>query len=338
MPATIRDLAEKAGVSASTVSRAFSRPEKVDAATRDRILALAESLGYEPSSAARSLKTGRTGALGIVVPDLSNPFFPDVVRGMQHRARAHGYPVLLADSAEDPAAEVALVRTLARNVDAMVLCSPRMSDDDLCEASELRPVVLVNRAAPPDATGIVSAVRIDNTSGIHQAVHHLRALGHRRIGFVSGTSTSRSNEERLVAFTASTASAGLDGVLIGPYQPTVEGGAAAADDALVADVTAVVVYNDIMAAGLMGRLARLGVELPGRLSIVGFDDIAFSALLTPALTTVRIPLELAGSVAVDRLHAHLTGIAPAAGRPAPLPTELIVRDSTAALTAAVPST
>ncbi|HEY3436533.1 MAG TPA: LacI family DNA-binding transcriptional regulator [Actinotalea sp.] len=334
MPATIRDVAEKAGVSASTVSRAFTRPEMVDTATRLRIIALAESLGYEPSSAARSLKTGRTGALGIIVPDLSNPFFPDVVRGMQHRAREYGYPVLLADSAEDPSAEPALVRTLARNVDAIVLCSPRMSDAELTEAARLRPVVLVNREAPAGPAATVPAVTIDNAGGIQQAVRHLHALGHRRIGFVSGTRTSRSNEDRLVAFTDATAAAGLVGTVIGSYQPTVEGGAAAADDALLADVTAVVVYNDVMAAGLIGRLSRVGVELPGRLSIVGFDDISLAALLTPALTTVRISLELAGAVAVDRLHAHLTGAGPDVARPAPLPTELVVRDSTAAVSAA----
>lgn len=328
MTATIREVASRAGVSASTVSRTFSRPEKVDAGTRVRVLALAQELGYEPSGAARSLKTGRTGALGIVVPDLSNPFFPDVVRGMQHRAREHGYPVLLADSGEDPGAELALVRTLARNVDALVLCSPRMSDTDLAEAALLRPLVLVNRDAPGSLAATVPAVTIDNAGGIQLAVRHLQALGHRRLGFVSGTPTSRSNRERLVAFTEATATAGLAGVVIGSYAPTVDGGAAAADDALLADVTAVVVYNDIMAAGLLGRLTRLGIELPGRLSIVGFDDISISSLLTPALTTVRIPLAHAGAVAVDRLHAHLTG-ASAPGRPAPLPTELVVRASTA---------
>lgn len=328
MAATIREVASRAGVSASTVSRTFSRPEKVDAGTRVRVLALAHELGYEPSGAARSLKTGRTGALGIVVPDLSNPFFPDVVRGMQHRAREHGYPVLLADSGEDPGAELALVRTLARNVDALVLCSPRMSDTDLAEAALLRPLVLVNRDAPGSLAATVPAVTIDNAGGIQLAVRHLQALGHRRLGFVSGTPTSRSNRERLVAFTEATTTAGLAGVVIGSYAPTVDGGAAAADDALLADVTAVVVYNDIMAAGLLGRLTRLGIELPGRLSIVGFDDISISSLLTPALTTVHIPLAHAGAVAVDRLHAHLTG-ASSPGQPAPLPTELVVRASTA---------
>ena len=328
MAASIRDVAEQAGVSASTVSRAFSRPEKVDATTLRRVLALAEQIGYQPSGAARSLKTGRTAALGIMVPDLSNPFFPDLVRGAQHRARAHGYSVLLVDSSEDPAVELSLVRSLARNVDALVLCAPRMTDAELDEAALLRPLVLVNR----DATGAAATtapVTIDNAGGVRQAVRHLLALGHTRIGYVSGATASRSNQQRLEAFVAATSASGIRGDLIGEYPPTVDGGAAAADDSLLADVTAVLVYNDIMAVGLMGRLARLGVELPARLSIVGFDDISLSGLVTPALTTVRIPLALAGAVAVDRLHARLDGTATDDEPPAPLPTELVVRASTA---------
>ena len=328
MAASIRDVAEQAGVSASTVSRAFSRPEKVDPTTLRRVLALAEQIGYQPSGAARSLKTGRTAALGIMVPDLSNPFFPDLVRGAQHRARVHGYSVLLVDSSEDPAVELSLVRSLARNVDALVLCAPRMTDAELDEAALLRPLVLVNR----DATGAAATtapVTIDNAGGVRQAVRHLLALGHTRIGYVSGTTASRSNQQRLEAFVAATSASGIRGRLIGEYPPTVDGGAAAADDSLLADVTAVLVYNDIMAVGLMGRLARLGVDLPARLSIVGFDDISLSGLVTPALTTVRIPLALAGAVAVDRLHARLDGAATDGEPPAPLPTELVVRASTA---------
>jgi DNA-binding LacI/PurR family transcriptional regulator len=330
---TVRDVADRAGVSASTVSRAYTRPEKVDPATRRRILEVAESLGYRPSGAARSLKTGRAGALGIVVPDLSNPFFSDLVRGTQRQARSYGYPVLLADSDEDPGTELELVRTLAPNVDAIVLCAPRMPDDDLAEAARVRPVVLVNRRTGPAAALAVPPVTFDNRGGVERAVRHLQALGHRRIGFVAGPEGSRSDAERLAAFVDATASAGAAGAMVGRYAPTVEGGAAAADDALLADVTGVVVYNDIMAAGLLGRLTRLGVAVPGRLSVVGFDDISLSALLTPALTTVRIPLERAGAVAVDRLHAHLSGLDPEPGHEAPLPTELVVRASTAAVDA-----
>ena len=345
MAATIREVADRAGVSPSTVSRAFTRPEMVDTATRDRVLDVAGRLGYQPSASARSLRTGRTGAIGVLVPDLANPFFPELVRGAQRRARELGHPVLLADSGEDPDAELGLVRTLAQNVDGLVLCSPRMSDAALAEAARLRPVVLVNRAAPGSPAATVPPVLIDNAGGIEQALRHLRALGHHRVGFVAATETSRSHAQRLDAFRTRTPAHGLAGIVLGPYPPTVEGGAAAGDDVLLADVTAVVVANDVMAAGLVARLSRLGLALPERLSIVGFDDIAISALLTPALTTVRIPLDRAGVVAVERLHGHLAGgvVAggvvdggPGPGTPVPgvpdaLPTELVVRASTASV-------
>jgi LacI family transcriptional regulator/LacI family repressor for deo operon, udp, cdd, tsx, nupC, and nupG len=328
VPATIRDVAEAAGVSTATVSRTYGRPDKVDEGTRARVLDAARRLGFQPSGAARTLKTGRTGAIGVVVPDLSNPFFPDVVRGVQHEAHEHSYPLLLADSEEDPAAELPLARTLARNVDALVLCSPRASDADLAEAAALRPVVLINREPAGWPGTSVPPVAIDNADGMRQAVRHLRALGHRRIGFVAGPGTSSSVAARLAAFRAATADAGAEGAVVGGYEPTLEGGARAADDVLVAGVSGVVVYNDIMAAGLLGRLARFGVDVPGRVSVVGFDDIAVSALLTPALTTVRIPRAEAGRRAVRRLHAALTGADPAAVAPGPLPTELVVRAST----------
>lgn len=124
MRATIREVAREAGVSASTVSRALSTPEMVNATTRERVLRAAERLGYAPNRAARGLITGRTGNLGLIVPDLTNPFFPSVVKGVQAKAREADYAVFLADTDEDPAAEVGLVRALAKQVDGLILCSP----------------------------------------------------------------------------------------------------------------------------------------------------------------------------------------------------------------------
>lgn len=327
MAATIRDLAALAGVSPSTISRAFSRPEKVDETTRDRILTLAEQIGYVPSRAARTLKTGRTGALGIVVPDLSNPFFSDIVRGVQHRARDVGYSVLLADSDEDPTTEVELVTTLARNVDSLVLCSPRMSDTELAAAARLQPMVLVNRGSGADAPGAVPPVTFDNAGGVRQAVEHLHGLGHRDIGFVSATGSSRSNADRRQAFHVATHEHGLCGVEIGTFAPTVDGGASAADATMRSGVSAVLVSNDVMAVGLLARLVRQGVDVPGEISVVGFDDIVMAGLITPALTSVAIPLRHAGAVAVDRLHAYLSG-EPSDGPALDVPTSLVVREST----------
>ncbi|HEY8720978.1 LacI family DNA-binding transcriptional regulator [Pengzhenrongella sp.] len=324
MTATIRDVANAAGVSASTVSRAFGRPEKVDDDTRRRILAAARALDYQPNRAAQSLITGRTGNIGIVVPDLGNPFFPSVVKGAQTRAHELGYPVLLADTDEDAAAEPPLVRSLARQVDGLILCAPRMSDRELREAQDQCPIVLVNRRVPG-----IPAVTIDNAGGMGQAANHLRALGHKRVGYVAGPASSYSNLERSAAVEQHLVAAGMTCALIGAYDPSFDGGAGAADAVLLADVSAVIVYNDVMAIGLVSRLTAYGVSIPAELSIVGFDDIPIASMITPPLTTVRIEREQAGRVAIEHLHALLTARRGEIDPPPELGTELVVRGSTA---------
>lgn len=324
MTATIRDVASAAGVSASTVSRAFGRPEKVDQTTRERIFQVAGELGYRPSRAAASLTTGRTGNIGVVVPDLENPFFSSVVKGAQALARELGYFVLLADADEDPATEYELARMLTREVDGLVLCSSRIPPGKLHEIRDACPVLLVNR----ESTGI-PAITIDDADGVRQAVAHLRALRHTRIGYVAGPGTSYSNLTRQAAVQHHLAEAGLTYVPIGGYDPSFDGGRDAADAVLLAGVTAVIVYNDLMAIGLISKLATYGVAVPAELSVVGFDDIPFAAMFTPALSTVRIPREQAGWGAVESLHAMLSSADHELPSPRRLGTELVVRATTA---------
>ena len=194
MPVTIKDVARAAGVSPSTVSRALTTPELVQAETRDRVERSAAELGYHPNRAARGLITGRTGNIGLIVPDLTNPFFPGVVKGVQSRARESDFSVFLADTDEDPAAEAGLVRALCKQVDGIVLCSPRMTEEDLRSVIGETPVVMLNRRV-----GQIPAITIDNADGIRQAVAHLAALGHRRIAYVAGPRSSWSNRERVRA-------------------------------------------------------------------------------------------------------------------------------------------
>ena len=342
MTATLRDVAARAGVSASTASRAFSRPDLVDARTRERVIEVAQALHYQPNVAAQSLITGRTKNLGVVVPDLHNPFFPSVVKGATRQSGRLGQTLVLADTDEDPAAELPVVRNLARQVDGLVLCSPRMSDEDVLTASRLVPVVLINRRVPG-----VPSVTIDNADGVRQALTHLRALGHQRVGYVAGPATSFSERERGEAFVRFAGALGLDGVDIGRFEPFFEGGQAAADPFLLADVTGVLAYNDVMAIGLIKRLTAYGVRVPDEVSVVGFDDIVLASMVTPALTTVHIPAEEAGASAIDQLYAVLsattgrsrpssrTGAAQRSAherRPPPdpprLPTHLVVRETT----------
>lgn len=323
MAVTIRDVARAAGVSASTVSRALSNPEMVDPGTRDRVTLVAESLGYQPNRAARGLITGRTGNLGLILPDLTNPFFPSVVKAVQQRAHESDYQVFIADTDEDPGAEIGLVRSLAKQVDGVVLCSPRMSLVELREANTSVPVVLANRRA-----GAISSVTIDSPGGLRAVVEHLTGLGHHDIGFVAGPRSSWSSRERLRGMRTATVAQGARLVELGHFAPTYEGGRAAAVGVLASGATAVVAYNDLCAIGLMSALRERGVAVPNDISVVGIDDIAMSAMLHPSLTTVDVPKADLGRVAVDLLLRALADPATPA-RHVALDTRLVVRHTTA---------
>ncbi|GAB3261014.1 LacI family DNA-binding transcriptional regulator [Kineosporia babensis] len=322
MAVTLRDVALAAGVSPSTVSRALTVPEKVDERTRERILTLAAELGYRPNRAARGLITGRTGNLGLLVPDLANPFFPGLVKAIQARALESDYQVFVVDTDEDVALEPELIRQLAKQVDGLLLCSPRMRPATLREATEATPTVLVNRALAR-----VSSVTFENGEGTSALIRHLAGLGHRRIGFVGGPAGSWSGAQRLRGVRTACATAGLLLHELGQVAPTFEGGTSALELVLRAPVTAVVAYNDLVAIGLSQALAERSIEVPGRISVAGFDDIPMAGMIRPSLTTVAMPLARAGSAAVDLLLRHL-------GEPEPrvrqiqVPTALRVRGST----------
>jgi DNA-binding LacI/PurR family transcriptional regulator len=320
MAVTIKDVAREAGVSASTVTRALTTPELVHPSTRDRVRQTAASLGYHPNRAARGLITGRTGNIGLLVPDLANPFFPSVVKGVQARAHEGDYAVFLADTDEDTAAEIGLVRKLSKQVDGIVLCSPRMTDDELRTLAADTPIVLLNRRL----TRVPSVVP-EFGDAMRQAVSHLSALGHRRIAYVAGPRVSWANRERLRALRAATT--GVEVVEIGNVMPQFEGGVAAADQVLAAGVTAVIGYNDLVALGLLNRFTARGVAVPGDLSVLGFDDIALAAMVHPSLTTVALPKEQSGRAGVDLLLHLLEQPDRKVGR-RDLPVQLMVRAST----------
>jgi len=299
---TIKDVARAAGVSASTVSRALTAPDLVQSDTRARVERAAGQLGYQPNRAARGLITGRTGNIGLIVPDLTNPFFPGVVKGVQGRAREAGFSVFVADTDEDPAAEAGLVRALSKQVDGILLCSPRMSDDHLRTAAAETTLVMLNRRV-----GRIPCITIDNSDGIRQAVAHLAALGHRRIAYVAGPRASWSNRDRAKTLRTATAAAGIELVEIGSVVPQFAGGVAAADQVLAAGVTAVVAYNDLVAFGLLNWFANRGVKVPEAISVMGFDDIVLARMVSPALTTVAQPQEPIGRAGVDLLLQLLEG-------------------------------
>lgn len=324
MAATIRDVARVAGVSPSTVSRVFTRPDAVNEATRATVLDVAHRLAYVPNRAARGLITGRTGNLGVIVPDLTNPFFPGLVKSVQARAEQADYAVLLADSDEDGANELRLIRALSRQVDGIVLCAPRAGEAELRDVAGVTQLVLCNRRLD----GIPS-ITFDNADGMQQAVSHLRALRHRRLAWVGGPKTSWSTKERLRGLQFAVSAAGLELEIIGSFPPNFDGGVAAADLVVASGATAVVAYNDLIALGLISRLRDRGVDVPRDLSVVGVDDIPMSGMFTPALTTVALPQEQAGRAAVDLLLSLVNQPGAVAGGRLELPAQLVVRDSTA---------
>jgi LacI family transcriptional regulator len=320
---TIRDVARQAQVSVATVSRALTSPDLVRATTRERVLAVAADLGYQPNLAARGLITGKTGNIGIVVPDLNNPFFTGVLKGVQNQARMASHAVFVADSDEDPAAEEQLVRAMAKQVDGVILCSPGIDEQQVRELADTTTLVLLNRRM----RGVPAAL-MNSSSGMRQVIDHLVALGHHRIAYLNGPRTSWSNKERRRGLRAAVQRHDVDLVDMGPFPPRYEGGLQAADLAVAENVTAIVAYNDIMALGVLARLRDRGVRVPDDVSLTGFDDLMFGALCQPPLTTVAMPVVPAGRLAVDLLLDRLAN-RDAEVRQDELDTQLIVRATTA---------
>ncbi|MBX7267490.1 LacI family DNA-binding transcriptional regulator [Micromonospora sp. Llam7] len=338
MPVTIRDVARASGVHISTVSRTFSAPHLVNPETRVRVLACAEDLGYRPNRAARALITGRTHNIGLIIADIANPFFPPLIKAAESQARHRDYHVFVADTDEDAAAEEELVHALAKQVDGVLLCSPRMSNSLIEQLSREVPLVVVNR----QLAGL-PCVLMDVGQGARSAIEHLAGLGHREIALLGGPRGSWTSRELRRAASAAAQAAGADLTVLGPNPPTETGGLGQAEHVRRAGVTAVLAYNDLMAIGLLEGLDALGVRVPQEVSVVGVDDISLSRLTRPKLTTVATPTAAAGRTAVDMLLQQDTAL-PRTGRGSGaavavgarrttaqvmLQTELVIRDSTA---------
>lgn len=329
--ATVRDVAAMAGVSISTVSRALSAPDMVNEVTRQRVVEAARELGYRPNPAARGLRVGRTNNLGLLIPDLENPFFASVTKGVQARARAAGYAVFVADSDEDPAQEIELIGNLANQVDGIILASPRAASQDLLDATAGKTVVMLNREV-----GEIPSITVDNADGILQAVTHLRALGHRTIAYASGPVHSWSGEERRRGMAAVAVELpDITVVELGNFRPYFSGGYPAADIAVASGATAVIAYNDLMALGIIDRLRQRGISVPDDMSVIGFDDVPVASLVSPALTTIQIPLAGLGRRGVDLMVERLEGAVDVTTR-SEVPVELIIRNSSS-VPAAVPA-
>jgi LacI family repressor for deo operon, udp, cdd, tsx, nupC, and nupG len=323
-PPTIRDVAQRAGVATSTVSRALANPERVNARTRDRIERAASELGYVPSVLARNLSSGRSGTVALLVPDVTNPFYFDIIRGTQYQLKAAGYAQILVDTEESTDVELESLRQLRRAADGVILAASRLSDQQLADAALRHPLVTINRPAADAPT-----VLLDTPGAMVQAIDHLASLGHTSVAYVGGPATSWSNRRRWVAIREAAYRREVSVSRIGPYEPTTASGAAAGDAALNSGATAFLVFNDLIAIGMLQRFAERGVKVPGEVSIAGCDDIFGSDFCNPPLTTITSPIEQAGRVAVSMLVAQFDPLRRSEARNlSVLPTHLTVRSST----------
>lgn len=321
---TVYDVAREAGVAASTVSRAFSNPRRVNAVTRDHVHTVAERLGYRPSPLASALQSGRTATIAMLVPDITNPHFFGAIRGAEGRARQADLTFILSNTEESAAKEQDQVERLARSVDGFVLAASRLPGTAVAELARDHNIALVNR----QVEGIPSAV-VDNDSGSRQIVDHLASLGHRSLVYLSGPQQSWSAGRRWNALGAAAEEHGMSAERLGPFPPTTEAGGAAADAALVRGATAFVAHNDLLAIGVLKRLAERGTAVPEEVSVVGYDDMFGADLCVPALTTLAGPGDSAGRSAVELL---LRSGSRSNTRTDPhhvvLPSHLVIRDST----------
>lgn len=320
---TIYDVAREAGVSPSTVSRAFARPGRVSSETGAHIREVANRLGYRQQEIFRPEAPVRHGIIGLAVSDITNPFYFGVIRGAERAAAEAGLTLVVGDAYESAAAERQMLDRQLPIVDGIVITSSRLSDTDLRGLARIKPVVVINR----EVRGLPCFVP-DNNRGIKRAVEHLGALGHRAIAYVAGPEASWADGARWRALREAVFELGLTAHRIGPVVPSLRSGAAAAADIVSGGHTAVIAYNDLVGVGLLRGLRELGVEVPAEVSVVGFDDTLPADLVVPGLTTIASPALLLGRSGVQTLVAMKQGAKPRRDQATVLPVRLVVREST----------
>lgn len=317
MTATLTDVARRAGVSVATASRAFGEPDRLAVATRDRVLRAASDLGYANPQAATATRT-----IGVIVPDVANPVYATLLKAIEGQAWHGRHRIVLFDADEDLRREREQIER-ARKLDGMLLCSPRLPDEDVLALVGKTPYVVINRlleGAP--------CVLMDPEHGPRQAVEHLAALGHRHIAYAAGPLGSWADSRRSDTVARACESFGIRLTRLSHHAASIQGGRAAAAPAAASGATAVIAYNDLVALGVEAGMSDLGRSCPDDISIVGIDDIEMAGAVTPGLTTVRMPIGRSGALAVDLLLQAMAG-APVE-EAAVLNSQLIVRGSTAA--------
>ncbi|QFY05792.1 LacI family DNA-binding transcriptional regulator [Nonomuraea phyllanthi] len=337
MAVTLADVAAVCRLSMSTVSRALSHPERVNARTRSRVERIARELGYVRHEVTRSQVSRRTAIIGLIVPDIANPFFSVMTKAVQDRAWKKGYSVMLADTDERAADEPDRARVLAEQADGLILASPRADDGRLREIARSSPVAFANREIARSSPVVfanrevdgAAGVVIDEYAGMNEAVQYLVSLGHRSICYLSGPGRSWSDQRRREAIGAACRAHGAELTELGPFEPQIQAGMRAADVIRFRGATAAIAYDDMIALGLVARLAERRVKVGREISVIGIDCGPLSEAAHPMLTTVHLPGAELGALAVDLLLDRLDPAA--AGREPPrvrLESRLVIRGST----------
>jgi LacI family transcriptional regulator len=304
--ATIRDVAERAGVSVASVSRVLTGAGVVAEPTRSKVLEAVEALSYVPHSGARSLSTSRTDVVGVILPDLFGEFFSELIRGMDLACRAQGRHLIVSSSHDDAANAAAAIRSMRGRVDGLIVLSPHLDSGELTASLSGRlPVLLMNGG---DLDGQQPSMAVDNTGGARAAVEHLLALGRRRIAHVGGPTGNVEARERKQGYLDAISAAGAEPILAQGEFTQASGFAAAARLLGSTDrPDAIFAANDAMAIGVLLAIQEAGLRCPEDVAVVGFDDVPIADLVRPALTTLHIDIAGMGRRAVERLLAQVEG-------------------------------
>lgn len=330
---TMKDVAEMAGVSTATVSRALMNPEKVSTVTRQKVEQAVLAVGYSPHALSRNIKRNESRTILVIVPDISDPFFADVIQGIEHAAAQQGYLILIGDCAQQTQQERTFVNLIiTKQIDGMLLLGSNLPfDASKEEQRNLPPMVMANEFAPELE---LPTVHIDNLTAAYEAVNYLHELGHKRIACIAGPeSLPLSHYRWLQGYIQALRRNGItvdnDYIIRGDFSYEAGAQSFAALMELPHPPTAIFSHNDVMAVGAIWQAKQLGLRIPQDVSLVGFDDLKLSQFCDPPLTTVAQPRYQIGQQAMLLLLEQLQGHSVQSGSRL-LDTELIIRESTAA--------
>jgi len=338
MRVTIKEVAKTAGVSTATVSRVLNKVGRVDEETRHRVEEAAKELNYIPNALGRSLSTRRTEALGMLLPDLYGEFFSDVIRGADETAQQHRFHLLVSSAHNNREKIVTTLQMLRGRVDGVVIMSPHIDAQTLnANLPKNLPAVLLNCQIKDRA---FTSINIDNFGGARQMVRHLAEHGHRKIAIIKGTENNLDAEERLAGYFQAVRDAGIDrsecSVMDGNFLDSSGYDAARKILTLSQRPTAIFASNDSMAIGALGALRDAGVEVPREIALAGFDDVPIARYLSPALTSVHVPISDLGAMAIQQLIHIIREKNHLQQQHNLLPTTLAIRESCGCVKAAHP--